>query len=89
MSDHSISRFSDRADKAEKEIQELTRIFGNLEKCKPEPNLAALQEENRVLREKLCALESKTDGKFIIEFSCFQNLRFPPTCIDIDIVKKT
>ena len=88
MSDHSISRFSDRADKAEKEIQELTRIFENLEKSRPQPNLAALQEENRVLKERLSALESKTDGKFIIEFSCFPNLRFSASCI-IDHVKKT
>ena len=62
MSTDSISRFSVRADKAEKDIQELTRIFGNLEKSKLEPNLAALQEENRILKERLRVLETKPGG---------------------------
>lgn len=54
-----LEKFEERADRAEREIAELSRIFASLEQTKPSgaESIKALQDENRALKERIAALE--------------------------------
>jgi len=63
MSQLSLNEFKERADRAEREIEELSKIFSSLDKSKSVDveAVSALKKENEYLKDKLASLEKETN----------------------------
>ena len=65
----SLSDFSARADRADQELDKLSKLFAQLNSSQESSSVNAnelqrLQEENRILKEKLKSIENSTTGSY-------------------------